>query len=226
MTTGSTADDGFGTSGGDWLPGVKEALQRLVDAGLGPTIGLRADWRRRSAIERITRLGPEELNRQLDVLYREHHDDLVRYAAKVLGQHEGAEDVVNEAFIRVLQADPDLDAPDNLPSYLRAAIRNKARDHGSKTSRDQARRRPEDIADLEGRLASPDRPVADRVCDEITVALVVPLLTERQRQCFMLRVLDGLSVKEIATKLEISEGNVKRLCYEVRARLAAALDVP
>jgi RNA polymerase sigma factor (sigma-70 family) len=209
----------------DGLPGVTAALRRLVAGGLGPALGLHADWRRRSAIERVARLGAAELRRRLSVIYTEHHAAFVRHAARILGNRHDAEEVVNDAFARVLRADPDLDAPDALVAYLRRAVRNQAFDHGSATTRDRATRQPDDPDDLDARLASPDRSLADRVCDDITLAVELHRLSVRQRQCFALRYVDGLSVKETAARLGISEGNVKRICHEARARLAAAFEV-
>jgi RNA polymerase sigma factor (sigma-70 family) len=50
------------------------------------------------------------------------------------------------------------------------------------------------------------------------------VLTVRQQQCAMLRFVHGLSVRETAERLGISEGNVKRICSEIRDRLAAAFE--
>lgn len=223
MTTESTADGELAVEDDDRLPAVAAALQQLVDAGLGPAIGLRPDWRRRSAIDRVARLGPEELEKRFEVIHHEQRPALVRYATRILGNEHDAEEVVSEAFLRVWKGDPDLEVPDNLVGYLRAVVRNEAYDRGRQTTRDRQAREAHDPVDLEARLASLDRPLADRVCDEVTLAVALHVLSERQRQCFILRVLGGLRLKEIAKQLGISEGNVKRICSDVRSRLAAAL---
>ena len=220
MTTG----DDVVANADDDLPGVTAALQRLVGEGLGPAIGLSGDWRKRSAIERVARLGPEELGRRLEDIYAVHYDSFVGYATRLLGNRPDAEDVVCEAFARVLRADPDLDVPENLVGYVLRVVRNEAYDRGSQNTRDRQARQPHDPVDLEARLASPGRPLADRVCDEVTFAVALHMLSVRQRQCFALRFLDDYSVKDIAVRLGISEGNVKRICYEARSRLAMALD--
>jgi RNA polymerase sigma factor (sigma-70 family) len=224
MISEAIADDDPAAEGDEHLPSVTAALQRLVSAGLGPAVGLRGDWRRRSAIERVARLDPEELKRRLGVIWAEHYDSFVAYAGRILGNRHDAEEVVGEAFARVLKANPDLEAPEKLPNYLRVVVRNEARDRGRQISRDREARQPHDPVDLEARLASPDRPPADKVCDEVTLAVALHVLSERQRQCFTLRFLDGLKVKDIAARLEIGEGNVKRIFHEVRARLAAAFE--
>jgi RNA polymerase sigma-70 factor (ECF subfamily) len=232
--SGSRDTAGDAARDGDAQPVLAATLRRLVDAGLGPIVGLGADRRRRSAIERVARLGAEELARRLDAVYRDNRAALVRHARAVLGNREDAEDVVNEAFIRVLRANPDLHTPESLVHYIGTAVRNEALDRGSRNTRDRTARvpvpvagsGPEGPADVDAWLAAPDRPVEDRVCDELTLALAMNVLSDRQRQCFALRFVDGLSVQDTAARLAISDGNVKRICHEVRARLAAALAAP
>jgi RNA polymerase sigma-70 factor (ECF subfamily) len=214
---------------------VADVLRRLVAEGLGPALGLAGDWRRRSAIDRVARLGPDELTRRLDDVYRGQRAALVAHAQRILGNREDAEDVVNEAFARVLRADPDLTAPEALAGYLRAVVRNEALDRGTANTRDRVARLagaapPPDgtgtaaaPVDLDALLTAAERPVEDRVCDDLTLAVALQMLSARQRQCFALRFVDGLSVSEVAARLSISDGNVKRICHDVRARIAAAL---
>jgi RNA polymerase sigma-70 factor (ECF subfamily) len=222
MTTQSWVDDRDEADDGGPLPGITAALQRLVGNGLGPALGLGPDRRMRSAVARVARLGPDELARRLDLVYSEQSGSFVGYATRILGSREDAEDVVNEAFARVLRADPDLQAPEALVPYVRTVVRNEARDRGSQNTRDRHERQI-DIAELDDRLTAGDRPLDDRVCDEISLALAVRTLPDRQRQCFALRFVDGLSVRDTAARMNISDGNVKRLSYEVRSRLAALL---
>ena len=212
-----------GVDGDRDLPAVGDALHRLVAGGLGPVVGLSSDWRRRSAISRVARLGRVELASRLDVVYGTYRSSFVGYATRILGNRHDAEDVVNEAFVRVLRADPDLQAPEALAGYARTVVRNVARDHRDETTRDHTARQPHAVVDLDARLAGPDRPLEDRVCDEVTLGIAFRLLSDRQRQCFALRFVEGLSVKDSAARMGVSEGNVKRITFEVRARLSAAL---
>jgi RNA polymerase sigma factor (sigma-70 family) len=211
-------------AGDDRLAGVARALRGLVGAGLGPAIGLRSDWATRSAIGRVARLGPTELRRRLAVLYDTYHGSLLGYAESILHNRHDAEEVVSEAFARVLRADPDLDVPEALVGYMKVAVRNVAFDRGSASTRDRAAREPQALVDLDARLASHDRPLADRVCDDITLVAALNTLSERQRQCLALRYIEDLPVEAVAARLGISEGNVKRICHEARARVAAAFE--
>lgn len=211
----STGDDQAAADDGDDLAAVVAALARLVADGLGPAIGLGGDRRRRTGVERVARLGRDELGHRLDALWH----PLVRYATLRLGGNEqDAKDVVAEAFLRVLRADPDLSAPEALGGYVRATVRNEIyrlgrRDRGRSSSHD-----PTDLDDLPSRA----RPFDDRVCDELTLAVAFATLSPRQQQCLALLV-EGRSVQETASALGISEGNVKRIRHDAHARLRAAL---
>lgn len=205
-------------------PGITAAVERLVGEGLGPTMGLTPGRRRQAGVARVARLGPDELGRRLDVLYSTRHGAFVAYATRILGNRDEAEDVVNEAFVRVLRADPDLLVPEALAGYVNAVVRNAARDRGSRNARDRRERERPDVSELADRLVAEGRSLDERVCDEVTLALALAILSERQRQCFDLRFRRDLSVSETARRLQISEGNVKRICHEIKSRLAAVID--
>ena len=211
---------------------VTVTLRRLIAEGLGPALGLTSDRQRRSAIDRVARLGAEELGLRLGDVYSRQSGSFVAHAQRILGNREDAEDVVNEAFARVLRADPDLEAPEALAGYLRAVVRNEALDRGTANTRDRVARRAsaapsadgtDEPVDLDALLAAAERPLEDRVCDDLTLAVALQMLSARQRQCFVLRFVHGLTVSEVAARLSISDGNVKRICHDARARIAAAL---
>jgi len=211
---------------------VTVTLRRLIAEGLGPALGLTSDRQRRSAIDRVARLGAEELGLRLGDVYSRQSGSFVAHAQRILGNREDAEDVVNEAFARVLRADPDLEAPEALAGYLRTVVRNEALDRGTANTRDRVARRTsaapsadgtDEPVDLDALLAAAERPLEDRVCDDLTLAVALQMLSARQRQCFVLRFVHGLTVSEVAARLSISDGNVKRICHDARARIAAAL---
>lgn len=228
VTAESVGDDRYAAAGAadddEDMKAIAAVLRQLVAEGLGPAIGFSGDWRKRSAVERVARLGPEELGRRLAAIHDTHRAALVGLATKILGNRDDAEDAVSEAFIRVLSANPDLQAVDALPGYLRTAVQRQAYDRGRAVSRDRAARDTHDPVDLDARLTSDAKPLEDRVCDQITLAVAFHLLPPRQRQCFVVRYVEERSVAETADRLDTSEGNVKGICSEVRSRIATALE--
>jgi RNA polymerase sigma factor (sigma-70 family) len=118
------------------------------------------------------------------------------------------DDVVQETFVRVLQAHQN--APlENVRGYLFATARNLALH--------LMRRRKiisiESIAEMEDLRISNDDP---SVPDQVDLKLDLEILTEalqtlpaRCREVMILRKIDGLSQREIATRLRISEHTVE-----------------
>ncbi|HET6812147.1 MAG TPA: sigma-70 family RNA polymerase sigma factor [Acidimicrobiales bacterium] len=129
-------------------------------------------------------------------LYRARYLPMVRLAFLLTGSNELAEEIVQEAFIRLRDR---ADVAD-LPSYLRATVVNACRDHhrraGART-RALVRLAPVEIT-------------VDAV-DELHDALA--RLPARQRAVIVLRYYEGLSEAEIAGLLGCRPGTVKSLAH-------------
>ncbi|MFI7679251.1 RNA polymerase sigma factor [Actinophytocola sp. NPDC049390] len=164
-----------------------------------------------------------ELRRRLADVYLDHYDAFLRYSIHKLGNRQDAEDVVHESFARVLKANPDLDVPDALVGYVRAAVNNEANRRGASNSRDRAHRDGGDPAQFEDTMHAPAKPVDERVADEITVGLALAVLTPREREAVALRHIEDRSERETALRMNITLGAAKRYCADGRRRIAAIL---
>lgn len=143
--------------------------------------------------------GRERL-RQLDEL---HDTDLVRLACLLLDRTEAAEEVVQDAFVKLYGALDRIEDRDATPAYLRSMVMNGAR---SKLRRRLVvRKHP----------PTPDPPVegADAAAvlheDQREVIEALRTLLARQRECLVLRYSGGCSEAEIAETLGIARGTVK-----------------
>lgn len=161
-------------------------------------------------------------------LFRDRYGTLVQMARLLVDDTESAEEVVQEAFVRLYGSWRRLRDPARAEAYLRSTVWNLARDrlrrrrtvrhHGAVTARGP---------DVTGRLTgtSPLGP-ADAVVDEERrrlLALAVDRLPGRQRECVLLRYWADLSERQIATTLGISAGSVKRHLHRAITRLEAEL---
>ena len=72
------------------------------------------------------------------------------------------------------------------------------------------------------RTPGPDSLAVDRA--DVRDALAA--LSPRERACVVARYLDDLSTKEVADRLGLSEGAVKRYLSDARTRLGGILDDP
>jgi RNA polymerase sigma-70 factor (sigma-E family) len=162
--------------------------------------------------------GPVDLGEvQLEALYVAHYRELVGLALLVLGGSAAAEDIVQEAFIRVYGSWPRIRDPDRAASYLRSTTINLAR---SVVRRQQTALRyaPDPPAEPTG----PEEQVLAKLRNA-SVMDALRLLPWRQQQVILLRYYADLSVLETAQTLQISAGTVKTHGFRALASLAEAL---
>lgn len=152
----------------------------------------------------------------LEQLCRERYGRLMAMAVMLLGGHDGAEDLVQDALIAVFRKRRSFP---NLPSaeaYVRRAIASRFLDGARKsTKEDDAVRRH---AVREGVVAAPPADATSVTDAEALLATLPP----RVRACVALRFLDDMSVAETARALGLSQGAVKRYVSDGLAALNAA----
>lgn len=143
--------------------------------------------------------------------YREAYPPMVRVAYLIVGSQGRAEEIVQDAFVRVHAR---FDRLDNPAAYLRTAVVNGCRD-GMRRERRLSLRLPGVHAEQE--RTSDDEPT--RVDDRLDLAIALAAVPARARAVLVLRYYEGLSEAEIAETLGISTGTVKSLAHRGLARL-------
>lgn len=147
-------------------------------------------------------------------LYSEHARSLVGLARVFVDHRDAAEDIVQEAFIRMARSLDRIREPDRAGAYLRSIVLNLARDHNRRGLVSLRHRMPANDLDPVGvdeTIASNDE--HRRLIEEVRA------LPRRQRDCVALRYLMELSVTEIAATLGLSENSVKTHLKRGLARL-------
>lgn len=140
--------------------------------------------------------------KRLEELYSRQYATALRLAVVLTGDRESAEDVVQDAFVRVFVRFQDRKPPEAIEAYLRRTIVNLTHSRVRQIIRD--RRRTEQIADLD----------TDRVDDLSTTMDAWASLMQlpvRQRTAIFLRYYEGRSELETADALACSVGAVKSL---------------
>lgn len=165
------------------------------------------------------RPGPGTAADPLEALHREHYDQLVRLAVLVVGDVGVAEQLTQDAFVKLHLRWGGLRRLDRAPAYLRSAVLNGARSH-------LRRRRVRDRHDARRTAAPPvDTPegaLLGRAEHERVVA-AVRRLPQRQREAVVLRFYMDLPLSEIAEGMGVSEGAVKTHLHRGLAALARHL---
>ncbi|GAA5198865.1 SigE family RNA polymerase sigma factor [Rugosimonospora acidiphila] len=138
-------------------------------------------------------------------LFASHYRQLVRLAALLLGDPGLAEEVVQDAYIRLHERWRTLREPDRALGYLRTSVINGAR--SALRRRVVARRYTDSLTAL------PDAPSAESqtitAFDHAVVINALRGLPTRQREALVLRYYADLSEADIAEAMGISRGAVK-----------------
>ena len=161
--------------------------------------------------------GARAAGEELADLYREHASWLLGLVRVLVGDVAAAEDIVQEAFVRLHRAWPRLREPERAAGYLRVTALNLARSGH--------RRRLVALRHLEAppaAAAGADQHVLRRDEQRAVIAALRKLPT-RQRECLVLRVYGELSETEIAQTLGISPNSVKTHTRRGLAALEARL---
>ena len=152
----------------------------------------------------------------LELVFREQYGELVGLARLLCDDRGAAEEIVQEAFVRLHLNRWRIRQPDKALAYVRSTVLNLSR---GRLRRLQVARRHESTAT---RNADPgDETVASDARRHVVDAL--RQLPTRQRECMVLRYYAGLSEREIAESLGIAAGSVKSHIHRARATLAETL---
>jgi len=153
---------------------------------------------------------------RLEDIYVRNAPGALRLAYFLTGDRELAEDLMQEAFVRVAGRFQHLREPDDLPAYLRRTIVNLFTSH--------LRRRRLERAWLwreGGRVpaaSEADLPTRDDLWRTLA------LLPERQRAAIVLRYYEDLSEQEAAHVLGCSVGALNQLVVRAKTTLRQHLE--
>jgi RNA polymerase sigma-70 factor (ECF subfamily) len=140
---------------------------------------------------------------------------LVGGLALICGSRLAAEDVVQEALARAWERSERGERIDSLAGWVTVVAMNLAR---SGLRRRLAERR------ARARLTEdPARSLEADVDSQVDVARALAELPRRQREATVLRYYLGLSVREVAAAMGVTEGTAKTNLFRARRALVAAL---
>jgi len=141
-----------------------------------------------------------------EAMFRAYYDPLCRYVAAYLGSRDAAEDAVQAVFVRVWE-DRARWAVSDLGHYLYAAVRRRAI---SQVRRIAVRRRAAPLLVLAEIGAGGTTPDAEFEAGELwrRVERALDTLPPRTRAAFVLSRRDGLSYREVASRMDISPKTV------------------
>ncbi len=150
-------------------------------------------------------VGSHERRALVVSLFEQEGRSLVRLARIFTDDKNAAEDLVQEAFIRLYRSAHQIEDPDRSAAYLRSIVLNLARDHNR---RGLLSLRHQESHEAGREPARPDDEVV-RTEQQAEVIDALLGLSVRQRECLVLRFYFDLTEREIAETLGISANSVK-----------------
>jgi RNA polymerase sigma factor (sigma-70 family) len=140
---------------------------------------------------------------------------LVAYAAMLVNRDGEAEDLVHDALIKCFSRRRRISSVADAEAYTRRAMQtlaiDRARARGSrKRTATRAYSRESEGADLDVGL---------------DVRRALRELAPRERVCVVMRFFDDLTVAQVAERLGLADGTVKRYLSNAAAKLVPLLDV-
>jgi RNA polymerase sigma-70 factor (ECF subfamily) len=157
----------------------------------------------------------------LEQVMRERSPRLLAYAVLMTGSDAEAEDVLQDALVRTFSKGRSFDNVNLAEAYVRRAIPSVFIDR-LRTRKAAERAHERDVTlHGDGLIADGEHEATESALD---VRAALAELPPRERACIVLRFYDDLTIPQIAERLGLAQGTVKRYLADASARLATLLD--
>ena len=159
---------------------------------------------------------------ELGAFYTEHRSELIAHASRILKDRAKAEEVIQDALIKVMLAAPELESTDHALGYMHRTIENLCIDIFRMEGR-----RPNLVVldDASAELESTWVDNEDHVDviaaadDAAIVRQALAMLSPAERAALVMWEMEGRSTSEIAAELGIKESAVRHTVSRARASL-------
>lgn len=156
-------------------------------------------------------------------LVRRHQDRLARYALRMLGNAEEAEEAVQDTHIRAYRALAKCEDPDRFGAWLFSILVNRCRTRAA-AAKARAARFLAATEETEPKVPHPEAAHAWR--EELDRAIAA--LPNDQREAFLLKYVEDLSYEEMVdltgASLSALKMRVKRACERLQRQLKDLYD--
>jgi len=158
-----------------------------------------------------------------DLLVRRYETELRAVALFLTGQASDADDVVQETFIAAFEGLATYEARASLKTWLTRILYRRAARH-IRSQRVRRAAAPVRLSQASREIlngAAHGSPVSQEIRQDVLDAL--QLLDPDHREVLVLRELQGLSYREIASVLEVPDGTVESRLFRARQELKERL---
>jgi RNA polymerase sigma-70 factor, ECF subfamily len=160
-----------------------------------------------------------------DALVRTYWKRVFNIACKFVAQHDEAEDLTQEIFVKLFSALPTYDRRAQFDTWLTRVSRNHCIDHYRRRRREEEKVASDvdpDAVPINELLSRPDATLEQRA-EVAMVRQALARLPATYREPVALRDIHELSYEDIARRLKLPEGTVKSRINRGRKELARHL---
>lgn len=167
----------------------------------------------------LTMLDSPDDRHKFEVIYNTYKQLMYYIANNILGDTKDSEDVVHEAFLKIIDIFEKIDNPTSpqTQSLIVTITENKAIDLYRK------RKKINVVPFEEEYLGVPEQSKIDQIANQEVIAKAILSLPGRYREVLLLKYAQGYSMDEIAIILSMTKENVKKTIQRARKRLEEAL---
>lgn len=167
----------------------------------------------------LSMIDSDEDKSKFEVVYSEYRNLMYYVANKILMNSSDAEDIVHQAFLKVIEILDKIEQPmsPQTRSLLVIITERKAIDLY------RARKQRTIISFDEDYVNVPKRSEIDTFAERSAVSAAIAMLPTRYRQLILLKYDNGFSNQDISRMLDMTEDNVKKTLQRAKAKLAVIL---
>lgn len=163
-----------------------------------------------------------------EIIVRRHNQRLFRISRSILADDDRALDALQEAYVKAFRLLDQLDDPARIGTWLNRIVRNEALMSRRKRWREAPVELDTQVVTAEDTWMSARAVRADEriVREELRamLELAIDCLDDGFRAVFVLRAVEGMSVREVGEALDLPDGTVKSRYARARAVLRKEIE--
>ncbi len=174
----------------------------------------------------VVKLAQQGDKEAFSVLVRNYQNKVFGLAINIVRNHETADDLAQEIFIKAYQALPRFRFQSEFSTWLYQIAINHIRDHLRKHKKEKNDLRLDEIPEISGEEKEASEQLANRQEEEYRKRLLrekLEEMPEKYRLILSLRDIQGLSYEEISKMLKLSAGTVDSRLHRARRLLRKKL---
>ena len=157
--------------------------------------------------------------RDLSRAYVRYRPELIRHGMRYLGDHGKSEEVVQDAFLYLLNAMPEIDSEEGLLKFLKWKVKLlsidvlRAKNNSEMTVN----------YDLETPVYDQGFLEVERMEDAAVIRMALAKLSPRHREALVASIYEEKSVEELSEQLSLNSNATRQLLFRARASFRFAL---